>query len=133
VPIPELSSVNTEFLVAAPVYDVSNVKTVTIAPSSISTVNNTSFYIPLNKGETVKINGASFTLNASNQLLDNNGVVLKLIVVNGYPFKIYAGSVIAVNISSRMNNVTFDVGGDIKLYDVIKSMIAAAITEHLAL
>jgi len=133
VPIPELSSVNTEFLVAAPVYDVSNVKTVTIAPSSISTVNNTSFYIPLNKGETVKINGVSFTLNVSNQLLDNNGVVLKLIVVNGYPFKIYSGSIIAVNISSRMNNITFDVGGDIKLYDVIKSMIAAAITEHLAL
>lgn len=133
VPIAELSSINTEFLVAAPVYDVSNVKTVTIAPSSISTVNNTSFYIPLNKGETVKINGASFTLNASNQLLDNNGVVLKLIVVNGYPFKIYSGSIIAVNISSPMNNITFDVGGDIKLYDVIKSMIAAAITEHLAL
>ena len=52
VPIPELLSVNTEFLVAAPVYDVSNVKIVTIAQSSISCVNNTSFYIPLNKGET---------------------------------------------------------------------------------
>lgn len=130
VPIPELSSVNTEFLVAAPVYDVSNVKTVTIAPSSISTVNNTSFYIPLNKGETVKINGASFTLNASNQLLDNNGVVLKLIVVNGYPFKIYTGSVIAVNISSRMNNVTFDDEGQIKLYDVVNSMVTAAMAQE---
>jgi hypothetical protein len=130
VPIPELSSVNTEFLVAAPVYDVSNVKTVTIAPSSISNVNNTSFYIPLNKGETVKINGASFTLNASNQLLDNNGVVLKLIVVNGYPFKIYSGSIVAVNISSRMNNVTFDDEGQIKLYDVVNSMVTAALAQE---
>ena len=130
VPIPELSSVNTEFLVAAPVYDVSNVKTVTIAQSSISSVNNTSFYIPLNKGETVKINGASFTLNASNQLLDNNGVVLKLIVVNGYPFKIYSGSIIAVNISSRMNNVTFDDEGQIKLYDVVNSMVTAALAQE---
>jgi uncharacterized protein YjbI with pentapeptide repeats/redox-regulated HSP33 family molecular chaperone len=131
VPIPELSRVNTEFLIAAPVYDASNVKTVTIAPSSISAVNNTSFYIPMNKGETVKINGALFTLNASNQLLDNNGVVLKLIVVNGYPFKIYSGSVIAVNITSRMNNITFDDEGQIKLYDVINSMVTAAIAEHL--
>lgn len=131
VPIPELSSMNTEFLVAAPVYDVSNVKTVTIAKSSISTVNNTSFYIPLNKGETVKINGASFTLNASNQLLDNNGVVLKLIVVNGYPFKIYSGSVIGVNITSRMNNVTFDDEGQIKLHDVISSMISDAMSKHI--
>jgi uncharacterized protein YjdB len=130
VPIPELSSVNTEFLVAAPVYDVSNVKTVTIAPSSISSVNNTSFYIPLNKGETVKINGASFTLNASNQLLDNNGVVLKLIVVNGYPFKIYSGSIVAVNISSRMNNITFDDEGQIKLYDVVNSMVTAALAQE---
>ena len=130
VPIPELSSVNTEFIVAAPVYDVSNIKTVTIAPSSISTVNNTSFYIPLNKGETLKINGVSFTLNASNQLLDNNGVVLKLIVVNGYPFKIYSGSIIAVNISSRMNNVTFDDEGQIKLYDVVNSMVTAALAQE---
>ena len=84
----------------------------------------------MNKGETVKINGASFTLNASNQLLDNNGVVLKLIVVNGYPFKIYSGSIIAVNISSRMNNVTFDDQGDIKLYDVVNSMVTAAITQE---
>ena len=133
VPIPELSSVNTEFIVAAPVYDVSNVKTVTIAPSSISTVNNTSFYIPLNNGETLKINGVSFTLNASNQLLDNNGVVLKLIVVNGYPFKIYTGSIIAVNISNRMNNVTFDNEGQIKLYDVINSMVTAALASSQTL
>jgi hypothetical protein len=131
VPIPELLSVNTEFLVAAPVYDVSNVKTVTIAQSSISTVNNTSFYIPLNKGETVKINGTSFTLNASNQLLDNNGVVLKLIVVNGFPFKIYSGSIVAVNISNRMNNVTFDNEGQIKLYDVISAMISDAMSKHI--
>jgi hypothetical protein len=133
VPIPELFlpfSVNTEFLIAAPVYDASNVKTVTIAQSSISAVNNTSFYIPLNKGETVKINGASFTLNASNQLLDNNGVVLKLIVVNGYPFKIYSGSIVAVNISSRMNNITFDDEGQIKLYDVINSMVTAALAQE---
>ena len=130
VPIAELSSVNTEFLIAAPVYDASNVKTVAIAPSSISTANNTSIYIPLNKGETVKINGASFTLNASNELLDNNGVVLKLMVVNGYPFKIYSGSIIAVNISSRMNNITFDTANTIKLYDVVNSMVTDAITQE---
>jgi len=105
VPIPELESVKTEFLIAAPVY-VDGVKTVTIAESSISSVNNTSFYIPLNKGEIVKINGESFTLNASNQLLDDKGVVLKLMVVNGCPFKIYSGSIILLNnIISRINNM----------------------------
>ena len=132
VPIPELSSVKTEFLVAAPVYDASNVKTVTIATSSISIVNNTSLYIPLNVGETVKINGILYTLNASNQLLDNNGVVLKLIVVNGYPFKIYTGSIIAVNISNLVSKIVFGSGGqEITLYDIISSMISDAITQHL--
>ena len=131
-PIPELSSVKTEFLVAAPVYDASNVKTVTIATSSISIVNNTSLYIPLNVGETVKINGILYTLNASNQLLDNNGVVLKLIVVNGYPFKIYTGSIIAVNISNLVSKIVFGSGGqEITLYDIISSMISDAITQHL--
>ena len=132
VPIPELSSVNTEFLIAAPVYDESNVKTVTIAPSSISTANNTSFYIPLNVNETVKMNGVSFTLNASNQLLDNNGIVLKLIVINGYPFKIYAGSIILVNMANLVSKIVFGSGGqEITLYDIISSMISDAITQHL--
>lgn len=132
VPIPELSSVNTEFLIAAPVYDESNVKTVTIAQSSISTANNTSFYIPLNVNETVKMNGVSFTLNASNQLLDNNGIVLKLIVINGYPFKIYAGSIILVNMANLVSKIVFGSGGqEITLYDIISSMISDAITQHL--
>ena len=130
VPIPELSSVKTEFLIAAPVYDASSVKTVTIATSSISTVNNTSLYIPLNVGETVKINGILYTLNVSNQLLDNNGVVLKLIVVNGYPFKVYTGSIIAVNISNLINNVTFDTASTVKLYDIVNSMVKSAVAQE---
>ena len=132
VPIPELSSVQTEFLVAAPVY-VNGVKTVTIAESSISALNNTSLYIPLNKSETVKINGVSYTLNESNQLLDSKGVVLNLMVINGYQFKIYTGSIIAVNISNIINNITFDAGNTIKLYDVIISIMSGStISENVS-
>jgi uncharacterized protein YjbI with pentapeptide repeats len=130
VSIPELSNVNTEFIVAAPVYDVSNVKTVTIAPSSISIVNNTSFYIPLNKGEAVKINGGLYTLNELNQLLDESGAVLKMIVINNAPFKVYSGSIIAVNLSDILNKITFDVSGEIGLYDVISSMITSALSQR---
>jgi hypothetical protein len=107
VPIPELSSVQTEFLVAAPVY-VDGVKTVTIAESesSTSSVNNLSFYIPGIPGDTLKVNGKSFTLNASNQLLDDKGVALKVMVVNGCAYKIYPGSIILLNnIMSRINNM----------------------------
>ena len=134
--IPELSSVKTEFFVAAPVYvnGLNGIKTVTITSSSISASNNTSLYIPLNKGDTVKINGISYTLNAlSNQLEDSSisNVALKLIVVNGYPFKIYisdiAGSIIAVNITNILNNITFDAANTIKLYDVVNSIILDAI------
>jgi hypothetical protein len=128
VPIPDISSVKTVFLVAAPVYDSSNVKTVTISTSSISFLNNTSLYIPLNASETVKINDVLYTLNASKQLLDSNGVVLKLIVVNGYLFKIYTGSIVAVNISNIISNITFDADNTINLYDVITTMITNAIS-----
>jgi uncharacterized protein YjbI with pentapeptide repeats len=128
VSIPELLTAKTEFIVAAPVYD-QNVKTVTIAPQVISTVNNTSFYIPLNKGESVKINGLLYTLNEFNQLLDETGSVLKLLVINNTPFKIYAGSIIAVNITDILNRITFDFSGQVGLYDLISSMINAALTQ----
>ena len=125
-PIPALSQVNTEFIIAAPVY-VNNVKTVTISPSSISSEKNTSFYIPLLVGESVKINNMTYALNASNKIVDSTGNVLKVIVINGNLFKVYSGSIVAVNISDFLNNITFDVDKTIGLRDVINAMTNSAI------
>lgn len=84
--------------------DASLNKIVTITTIDIS--NNKSVYIPLNANETVKINGTVFSFNGTN-LFDISNNIRTYLTVEGTPFKIYAGSVIALNMSDSLNKLTF--------------------------
>ena len=84
------------FIVRAPTsVDASDNKVISIGTTDVS--NNTSIYIPLNANESVKINGSSYTYTGS-AIVDASGVVKNYILISGVPFKVYSGSIIAVNI-----------------------------------
>ena len=82
--------------------DASSNKIVTITDADIS--NNTSVYVPLNANETVKINGTVFSFNGAN-LLDASNNPIPYLIVERVPFRIYAGSIIALNIIESLNEV----------------------------
>ena len=110
-PLPEIAAAT--FVVKAPAYNANNEKVVTISTADVS--GNASIYIPLNDNETIKINGAAYTFNGTNVLDANNNVITFLTVLNK-PFRLYAGSIIGLNVVEKMNNVRFADGG---FYDIL--------------
>ncbi len=116
-PIPDISGAT--FVVKAPAYNVSNEKIITVTSQDIS--NNTSLYIPMNSGETVKVNGTAYTFDGTN-ILNSTGSVIQFINVLGKPFRVYAGSIVGLNVLDQLN--TIKIGGD-GLYDILTDLFAA--------
>jgi uncharacterized protein YjbI with pentapeptide repeats len=101
--------------------DASSNKLVTVSDIDIS--NNTSIYIPMNANESVKINGTVFSFNGAN-VLDTSGNVRTYLTIADIPFKIYAGSIIGLNILSSLNALTFT--GDVTgMYDIISELFVS--------
>ncbi len=97
--------------------DASSNRNVTITSADIS--NNASVYIPLNANQTVKINGTAFFFNGTN-ILDANNKVRSFLLVEGVPFKLYAGSIIALNITESLNEVKVMDDG---LYNIFSALL----------
>ena len=110
-PLPEIAAAT--FVVKAPAYNANSEKVVTISTADVS--GNASIYIPLNANETVKINGVAYTFNGTNVLDASNTVITFLTVLNK-PFRLYAGSIIGLNVVEKMNNVRFVDSG---FYDIL--------------
>jgi len=113
-PVPDISGAT--FVVKAPAYDASGVKVVTVTTVDVS--NNASLYIPMNSGEAVKVNGVTYTFDGSS-VLNSSGAVVTFISVLGKPFRLYAGSIIGLNVADKLNNVKIAGYG---LYDVLADM-----------
>jgi uncharacterized protein YjbI with pentapeptide repeats len=96
--------------------DASNNKTVTITSADITSAN---IYLPVNTADTIKINGTSvYTSNGTN-IVDANNAVVSYISIDGIPFRVYAGSLVAVNIGSQLNGLKIN---NIGLFDVMKNL-----------
>jgi hypothetical protein len=114
-PISEVAAAT--FTVKAPAtVDASANKIVTVSAGDIS--GGKSIYIPINTSETVKINDTVYSFNGTN-LLDSCGNVIHYLPFEGKPFKIYAGSVIALNAQDAMNKIKVNNNG---LYDVLSQL-----------
>jgi hypothetical protein len=92
-------------------------KVVTI--NSVDISGGKSVYIPMNVNETVKINNVVYSFNGTN-ILDTNGNPVTFASFSGAPFKIYAGSVVAVNIEDALNKINFLGDG---LYTVLSDIL----------
>ena len=114
-PVPDISGAT--FVVKAPAYDASGVKVVTVTTVDVS--NNASLYIPMNSGEAVKVNGVLYTFDGTN-VLDSTSTIVAFITVLGKPFRLYAGSIIGLNVVDKMNNVKIASYG---LYDILNDML----------
>ena len=119
-PISVFAIASATFTVKAPTgLDASSNKIVTISDADIS--NNTSVYVPLNANETVKINGTVFSFNGTN-LFDVSNNPIPYLTVEGVPFRIYVGSVIALNMSESLNEVKIMGDG---VYNIIAELFAS--------
>jgi hypothetical protein len=110
---PVLDIEGATFVVKAPAYDASGVKVITVTSTDVS--NNASLYIPLNSGETVKVNGVTYTFDGTN-ILNSSSTAVTFITVLDKPFRLYAGSIIGLNVVDKLNNVKIAGYG---LYDVL--------------
>jgi hypothetical protein len=116
-PIPDISGAT--FVVKAPSYNVNNEKVVTVTAEDVA--NNKSLYIPMNSNETVKVNGVAYTFDGTN-ILNSTGSVIQFINVLGKPFRVYAGSIVGLNVLDQLN--TIKISGD-GLYDILTDLFAA--------
>ena len=73
----------------------------------------------MNSGETVKVNGVTYTFNGS-AVLDSTGTAVTFINVLDKPFRLYAGSIIGLNVVDKLNNVKIAGYG---LYEVLSDML----------
>ena len=103
----------------APAYNVNNEKVVSITAEDVA--NDTSLYIPMNSGESVKVNGVAYTFNGTN-ILDSSGSIIRFITVLGKPFRLYTGSIVGLNVADQLNNIKLNGDG---LYDILISLFAA--------
>ena len=115
-PIPDISDAT--FVVKAPSFNASNERVVTVTAQDVS--NNASLYIPMNSNETVKVNGVAYTFDGTN-ILDSGGSVTRFITVLGKPFRLYAGSIVGLNVADQLNNIKISGDG---LYDIMISLFA---------
>jgi hypothetical protein len=106
------------FTVKAPTaVDASANKIVTVSSEDIT--GNKSIYIPINENETVKLNNIVYSFNGTN-LLDTSGNVVTFLVTQNTPFKIYAGSIVALNIQNTLNRITIVGEG---LYNILQDIL----------
>jgi hypothetical protein len=115
---------NATFVVAPPSsVDVSGNKVVTVSVSDIS--GDLSVYIPLNVNESAKINDSVYLFDGTN-ILDTDGNAVNFITISGVPFKVYAGSIVAINVMNAINKIviSFPDGLTIGLYDLITELFA---------
>jgi len=107
------------FTIKAPsVVDGSNNKVITVTSEDIS--GNKSIYIPMNANETVKLNDSVYSFNGTN-LVNSNGTVVNYLFLQGKTFKVYTGSVVAVNVAMQDELNTLKVLGD-GLYSVLSQL-----------
>jgi hypothetical protein len=120
-PIPAIATAT--FTLKVPTtLDASLNKVLTI--TSVDLSNNASVYIPLNTNESVSINGTVFSFNGTN-ILDAESNPRTYLIVAGIPFKIYAGSVIALNILNVLNNVGFAGNSSANgMYNILSELFA---------
>jgi hypothetical protein len=114
-PVPDISGAT--FVVKAPALDASGVKVVTVTTTDVS--NNASLYIPMNSGETVKVNGVTYTFNGT-AVLDSTGTAVTFINVLGKAFRLYAESIVGLNVVDKLNNVKIAGYG---LHDVLNDIL----------
>jgi hypothetical protein len=115
---------NATFVVAPPSsIDGSGNKVVTVSVSDIS--GDLSVYIPLNPNESAKINDSVYLFDGTN-ILDTDGNAVNFITISGAPFKVYAGSIVAVNVMNAINKtvISFPDGLKIGLYDLVTELFA---------
>ena len=115
---------NATFVVKVPAtIDGSGNKVVTVSVSDIS--GDLSVYIPLNPNESAKINDSVYLFDGTN-ILDTDGNAVNFITISGVPFKVYAGSIVAVNVTNAINKIVilFSDGLKIGLYDLITELFA---------
>jgi len=106
------------FTVKAPTQvDASANKIVSISSEDIA--GNKSIYIPINENETVKVNNIVYSFNGTN-LLDASGNVVTFLITQNTPFKIYAGSIVALNIQTTLNRITILGDG---LYNILHEIL----------
>ena len=115
---------NATFIVKAPAtIDGSGNKVVTVSVSDIS--GDLSVYIPLNPNESAKINNTVYLFDGTN-ILDTSGNAVTFFSISEAPFKVYAGSIVAVNVMNVINKVVFSFpdGSKIGLYDLMTELFA---------
>jgi uncharacterized protein YjbI with pentapeptide repeats len=106
------------FTVKAPTaVDASANKIVSISSEDIA--GNKSIYIPINENEPVKLNNIVYSFNGTN-LLDASGNVVTFLMTQNTPFKIYAGSIVALNIQDTLNRITILGDG---LYNILHDIL----------
>ena len=97
--------------------DASANKIITVSSEDIA--GNKSIYIPINENETVKLNNIVYSFNGTN-LLDASGNIVTFLITQNTPFKIYAGSIVALNIQNTLNRITI-LGED--LYNILHEIL----------
>ena len=89
---------------------------VTVISADVS--GNASIYIPLNDNETVAINGVEYTFDGTN-VLDATGRVVRFLTILDVPYRLYAGSIIGLNITETLNGIKY---GGVGLYDIFSEL-----------
>lgn len=72
----------------------------------------------MNSGETVKVNGVTYTFDGTN-ILNASGAAVTFTLVAGTPFRLYAGSIVGLNMVDDLNNIKISEYG---LYDVLSGL-----------
>ncbi len=74
----------------------------------------------MNANENIKLNDAVYSFNGTN-LVNSNGGVINYLFLQGRTFKVYAGSVVAVNVAMQDELNKIKVLGD-GLYSVLSQL-----------
>ena len=106
------------FVVKAPSYNGGGEKVITVISADVS--GNASMYIPLNDNETVKINGVAYTFDGAN-VQDATGRTIRFLTILDTPYRLYAGSIIGLNVEETLNSIKFAGTG---LYDIFAELFA---------
>jgi hypothetical protein len=115
-PTPVTALASATFTLKVPTsLDASSNKVVAVSVDDVS--NNASLYIPMNASEGVNINGAVFSFDGTT-VRDSNNNIRKYLIISGVPFKIYAGSIIGLNVQTALNSITVT-GDKVGLYDLM--------------
>lgn len=68
----------------------------------------------------MKINGVAYTFNGTN-VLNASGRVIRFLTVLETPYRVYAGSIIGLNVAETLNGMKY---GGIGLYDIFAELFS---------